>query len=168
MQKPARWRVGAPVRYSTARRVFRWRLASILSILAIIAAPTAAQAHGMTLISSVALTKCIGAHSTNAYSVYNNQGPTDNTWYVRVKIGLGGGSDSEQEAWFNFYMIANGTSSTVAEFNDAGHHWVNQNEYVHGGMLSAHVGSSFDLIVSITNDDDVSQCYIIFAQGAYT
>jgi hypothetical protein len=144
-------------------------LALGLFVLLLFASPSRASAHTLTFIENATRNDvCVSPGQTRSMLLYDNAGPSDRTWILNVGAGVWLGGPDVHDAYFTFIMIDNGPyGGEVARFEGAAHEWIQSGTKAYSSTLYAHAGSTFDLLLYITNMGSIYRCFGVLAYAAY-
>jgi hypothetical protein len=148
------------------RRLRRGLIAAVLP-LALLTPMNPAQAHSVTFLSSVTMNFFVAANSSTTRTYYNNTGPSDRTWFVRVNLGLNGGNTT-QFVRAEWYLIDQGISAEVAR-----HHLAKSDDWVATGgeresaTLVGHSGGTIHVSLDLFNNDSNGQDFFTWARAAH-
>ncbi len=125
------------------------------------------QAHTMTYGLGSVANITIGAGGSGGMWLFQNQGPADKTWVVRVTIGLNGGNNV-QYSRFTFTLQDNAIG-TFAEYRAGADNWISNGTccYLYGDTLTIHAGGTISVQLLIYNPDSSSQQFYVTWQSHY-
>lgn len=109
---------------------------------------------------------CVGAGATLLRLLYDNIPVSDQNWAIRVNIGLSGG-DITQFVWYDWFVIDNAISAEVARARASVFYWVEVGADIEAHTLTAHIGGTVDVGVTIHNLDSNSQCFNLLTRAAW-
>lgn len=98
--------------------------------------------------------------------LYDNIPVSDQNWAIRVNIGLSGG-DITQFVWYDWFVIDNAISAEVARARASVFYWVEVGADIEAHTLTAHIGGTVDVGVTIHNLDSNSQCFNLLTRAAW-
>lgn len=135
-----------------------------LLTLLLVASPSPASAHTLTFYNATTAT-CANAGQTKSLWLFDNQGPVDKTWAVEVGADIQTGPGAVFDMYFSFYMYDNAISygNVVATFEGGAHEWIQTYTKNYSSTVYAHVGGTFDLILTLTNAGSTYNCFDILA-----
>ncbi|HVP04165.1 MAG TPA: hypothetical protein VMT90_00675 [Dehalococcoidia bacterium] len=139
----------------------------VLVLAAIIGDPIpAARAHNMTPVPGAYQYTCVNGGTSVVTTQYNNRGPTNKNWAITFTLSLDGGGDRYQDAWFDSTVWDDATNADW-HFQHSNYDWIIPGEAQFSSTISPHVGSTFDMLTTVNNQDFFSQCFYLQADAGY-